>query len=240
MYTALILAGGLGTRLRSEVSDVPKPMAPINGRPFLEWLMDYWINQGVERFVLSVGYMSDIIQSHFGHKYRNCSVEYSVENAPLGTGGGVLKAVKGFEISEPFILLNGDTFFEVDLSLLLKKTENQKDNHIVFSLMKTTNTQRYMGVDYDIDQQKIDSLTPQSSDSYVYANGGVYLISPQVLQTYGWDEETPVSLEHEVFPFLFNKNADFSGISFNDARFIDIGVPEDYRRASKVICVGEI
>jgi len=88
VISALVLAGGLGTRLRSAVPDLPKPMAPINGRPFLEYLLDYWINQGVDRFVLSVGYRHEIITEHFGNKYKEAQIEYVIEKTLLGTGGG--------------------------------------------------------------------------------------------------------------------------------------------------------
>ena len=87
---AVILAGGLGTRLREVVSDVPKPMAPVNGRPFLEHQMDFYAAQGITHFVLSVGYLAEVITKHFGDTYRGCAIDYAVETTPLGTGGGLL------------------------------------------------------------------------------------------------------------------------------------------------------
>src|SRR5512135_2259083 len=92
--TAIILAGGLGTRLSGVVQDRPKPLAPINGRPFLEHQMDYWMAQGIRRFVLSVGFRREQIMQHFGTAYRGCVVEYAEEVVPLGTGGGLLMAEK--------------------------------------------------------------------------------------------------------------------------------------------------
>lgn len=85
---AIILAGGLGTRLRSVVSDVPKPMAVVGGRPFLSHLMDYWISQGVDGFILSVGYKAEVLQKYFGERYNGIPLFYVVEDRPLGTGGG--------------------------------------------------------------------------------------------------------------------------------------------------------
>lgn len=114
MITAIILAGGMGTRLRSAVPDLPKPMAPIHERPFLEHQMDYWIGQGVSRFIVSVGYMKEVIMDHFGASYRATPLTYAIEEEPLGTGGGLLLAAQG--LSETFLVLNGDTFFEVDLT----------------------------------------------------------------------------------------------------------------------------
>jgi D-glycero-alpha-D-manno-heptose 1-phosphate guanylyltransferase len=117
--SAIILAGGLGTRLRSAVPDLPKPMAPIAGRPFLAYQLDYWIRQGVDRFVLSVGYRHESIMAYFGAAYRGIAVDYSVEQTPLGTGGGLLLALERLDGGQrPFLLLNGDTYFEVDLATL--------------------------------------------------------------------------------------------------------------------------
>src|SRR5207237_2019404 len=90
---AVVLAGGLGTRLRAAVSDVPKPMAPVGGRPFLERLLDYWIGQGVRRAVLAVGYLHDMIRGHFGDEYRGCAIAYSIEEQPLGTGGALVQSL---------------------------------------------------------------------------------------------------------------------------------------------------
>src|SRR5215217_5792510 len=114
MPVAVILAGGFGTRLREAVPRVPKPMAPIAGRPFLEYQMDYWIEKGITEFILSVGYRSEAIMTHFGDRYKKSLLRYVVEHAPLGTGGGVLKAVDECRITAPFLLLNGDTYFEAD------------------------------------------------------------------------------------------------------------------------------
>ena len=114
---AVVLAGGLGTRLRAAVSDVPKPMAPVGGRPFLERLLDYWIGQGVRRAVLAVGYMYDTIRRHFGDEYRGCAIAYSIENHPLGTGGALIQALP--LVQDPtFLVLNGDTYFAVPLDAL--------------------------------------------------------------------------------------------------------------------------
>src|SRR5215471_11172514 len=102
MTLAVILAGGLGTRLRGTVPDVPKPMAPIRGRPFLEYQLDYWIGKGINRFVLSVGYRHEVIIDHFGASYRGAELSYAIEHTPLGTGGALLLAVEESAITTPF------------------------------------------------------------------------------------------------------------------------------------------
>src|SRR5205085_7892557 len=103
----VVLAGGLGTRLRSAVPDVPKPMAPIAGRPFLEYQLDYWIGKGIDRFVLSVGYRHELIIDHFKARYRGAHIAYAIESSPLGTGGGLLRAVNEARLDSPFLVLNG-------------------------------------------------------------------------------------------------------------------------------------
>ena len=110
MTEAIVLAGGLGSRLKAAVPDVPKPMAPINGRPFLEYLVDYWAGQGVDRFVLSVGYKREVIEEHFAVRHKGMEMDYAVENQPRGTGGGLLLALKHLRRSGTFLILNGDTF----------------------------------------------------------------------------------------------------------------------------------
>ncbi|WP_157844846.1 sugar phosphate nucleotidyltransferase [Methylocucumis oryzae] len=128
--TAIILAGGLGTRLRSVVSELPKPMASVSGRPFLEHLMDYWFAQGVTRFILSVGYQSDIITTHFGAHYRHARIDYAIESEPLGTGGGLFYALQ--EVDETVLVLNGDTFFSVALDELADFHKNHDSSWTFF------------------------------------------------------------------------------------------------------------
>src|SRR3989344_1539678 len=94
MTTAIVLAGGLGSRLKAVVPDVPKPMAPVNGRPFLEYLIDYWTGQGIDRFILSVGYKREIIGRHFASRHQGIAMDYAVEDRPRGTCGGLLLALK--------------------------------------------------------------------------------------------------------------------------------------------------
>ena len=114
---AVILAGGFGTRLQSVVADVPKPMAPVNGKPFLQYILDYCIKQGIERVVLSTGYKHEVIFSFFGTQYNTITIQYAHEQEPLGTGGGIQFALQKC-IDENVVVLNGDTFFDVDLQAL--------------------------------------------------------------------------------------------------------------------------
>lgn len=229
---AVILAGGMGTRLREAVPDLPKPMAPVNGRPFLEHQMDYWIAQGIRHFVLSVGYRHESISAHFGSAYRGVQVEYAVEQSPLGTGGGVLLAAGRLHGEGPFLLLNGDTYFEVELAAL-EEFHARHSADWTFSLFRTEDAQRYLGLSVDADG-RIRSLRADAGASPRLANGGVYLVEPEILRAYGWRSGDRLSLEEDMLPALFSRGAKLYGRE-SSRRFIDIGVPEDYRRSAGIL-----
>ena len=231
--TALILAGGMGTRLKSVISNVPKPMAPINGRPFLEIQLDYWISQGVDNFIISVGYKSEIIIEHFGYKYRNVNINYVIEDNPLGTGGAIIKSIKDFHITEPFMLLNGDTYFEISLINLLSFHQN-KGSQFTFSVFKSNNTERYMGLNLDHNMRLLPELYIENSNDEKYVNGGVYIINPEILNREKFENDKFYSLENDIFPVINKKEALIYACLFEN-KFIDIGVPEDYYLAQKIL-----
>lgn len=234
MTTAVILAGGLGTRLRNTVPDVPKPMASVAGRPFLEYQLDYWIGKGIGRFVLSVGYRHEAIIDHFGNRYKGTEILYVVERMPLGTGGGLLLAVKELCLTSPFLLLNGDTYFEADWTLMRKFSEDN-DADWCFSLFRTNEDGRYMGINVSPTGQ-ILSMKSGADGLGRLANGGAYWVRPQVLNEGGFEVGRKVSLEDEIFPTLLMAGRRFFGIEFSGT-FIDIGVPDDYHRASSLLAV---
>lgn len=230
MITAIILAGGMGTRLRSAVPDLPKPMAPISGRPFLEHQMDYWIAQGVNQFVVSVGYMKEVIMDHFGTSYRGTLLTYTIEDEPLGTGGGLLLAAQG--LNTPFLVLNGDTFFEVVLDELLG-FHAKHESEWTFSLFRANEVGRYMGMDVNPDGE-ILSLKSGTGAPGRLANGGVYLINPSVLHKTKFVPGHKLSLEDDLLPAFVAQGGKLYGLEFTGS-FIDIGVPDDYFRAAEVL-----
>lgn len=230
MTTAIILAGGMGTRLRSAVPDLPKPMAPINGRPFLEHQMDYWIGQGVSRFVVSVGYMKEVIIDHFGSSYRTTPLTYAIEDEPLGTGGGLLLAAQG--LNAPFLVLNGDTFFEIVLDELLG-FHAKHSSEWTFSLFQANEVGRYMGMDVKPDGE-IVSLKSGTGEPGRLANGGVYLVNPSVLAKTKFVPGHKLSLEDDLLPAFVTQGGKLYGLECSGS-FIDIGVPQDYFRAAEVL-----
>lgn len=234
MTTAIILAGGLGTRLRSAVPDLPKPMAPIGGRPFLACLLDYWIAQGVRRFVLSVGYRHQVIVDYFGNSYKGVGLDYVIEQTPLGTGGGLLLAAKKIGGDTPFLLLNGDTYFAAALKVLAEFSK-ANDADWCFSLFRTDEERRYMGMDVS-PFGKIASLRSGTGYPGRLANGGVYWVHPRALIGVGFSPGDKVSLEDDILPAAMIAGQRLFGIEFTGT-FIDIGVPDDYRRAPALLAV---
>ena len=230
---AIVLAGGLGTRLRSAVPNLPKPMAPIGGKPFLSYLLDFWVAQGVNRFVLSVGHKHEIISKEFGGRYKNAEVDYAVEKDPLGTGGGLLLSLKQLRSPEPFLVLNGDTFFEVNRADIANHHSAYGAN-MTLALVEVPENKRYSGV-LLTEEGWVRSLEKRSENSESnLANGGVYMMEPSLLSEHQNHPPKKYSLEDELLPDLLEKNKRIAGF-IAQGEFIDIGVPEDYSRAEGIL-----
>jgi len=232
LTSALVLAGGLGTRLRSAVPDLPKPMAPVSGRPFLEHLLDYWIHQQVKHFVISVGYQHELIMDHIGDNYKGVKIDYVIEEVPLGTGGGLLLGAQKIGSDKPFLVLNGDTYFAVNLEKLIAFSISQNTDWC-FSLFSAAEVGRYMDIDIS-PQGVITSLKLATAQAGRLANGGVYLVHPRALQQIAFFPGDKCSLEEDIFPAAFALGQRMMGIEFSGS-FIDIGVPADYHRASNLL-----
>ncbi len=230
---AIILAGGLGNRLRAAVPDLPKPMAPINGRPFLEYLLDYWAGQGVSRFVLSVGYKRDIIEEHFATRYKGIEVNYAVEDKPLGTGGGLLLALKHLRRTGPFLIMNGDTFFEVDLAPMCRYHQERRAE-LTIALREVEANSRYgsVGIDKEGKITTFDNLARTTDRALI--NGGVYLAEKSAFAGMASESNAPVSIEDQLYPRMLAEGRRMYGFP-SSGRFIDIGIPEDYQRAASVL-----
>lgn len=226
--TAIVLAGGLGARLRPVVSDVPKPMAPVKGRPFLEYLLEYWMSQGVQKFVLSVGYKREVIRDHFGSRFKDAVIEYVIENRPLGTGGGLLLALKARGGSDPLLVLNGDTMFEVGLAAL-RAEHDRSCAGMTLALHETADDGRFSAVDMT-DDGRITALHGRKAGAAShYVNGGVYVLVPGIFSNLPMPSDRTISLEDDLLPALIEQGTRVQGYP-SKGRFIDIGLPADYLR----------
>ena len=193
-------------------------MAPVQGRPFLERLLDYWIGQGVRRAILAVGYMHETIRRHFGEQYRDCAITYSIEHQPLGTGGALIQALPLVE-GKTFLVLNGDTYFAVPLAAL-REFHQQHGADASLSLFHSDNP-RYTGIALAADG-RITSFSGQGA-----ANGGVFVFDRTAVARLPAGAS---SLEKDLLPRV----GSVYGRVF-DVPFVDIGLPEDWRAAANII-----
>jgi len=221
----VILVGGQGTRLRSVIQDIPKPMADVNGKPFLEYLLHFLNAQGCNHAVLSVGYKHEIIKNYFGNQYLNLKIDYAIEEEPLGTGGGIKNSLD-FISQNDFFLLNGDSFFDVDL-MQLAEFHFIKKSAITLSVKEMHHVDRYGTL--NIENGKIFSFNEKQPIERGFINAGVYVVSKQVFE----DEQLTEKFSFEKDILEKNVNT-LSFYAFeSDGYFIDIGIPEDYRKAQK-------
>jgi len=231
-HTVVVLAGGLGTRLKDIVNDVPKPMAPIRGKPFLEYLLSYWISNGANHIILSVGYKNQKIKDYFGTAYNGVPVSYVIEDEPLGTGGALLRVLDENNINEAFFLVNGDTLFQIDVYRMLE-LHDRNNADMSLSLRNIENTDRYHTININDAGKVITIDPPNESAACGNINGGVYIISPELLQSWANTDNKNISLENQILPGLIKNHSVYGYI--DDGDFIDIGVPEDYQKAQSCL-----
>ena len=233
MKPILVLAGGFGSRLKSVVSDVPKPLAPVCGKPFLIYLIEHLVSQGAKEFVLLLHYEAKLIKSVVGEVFDEnnmdgVTITSIVEDRPLGTGGSIINAINTLNINEPFMVVNADTW----LGGGLKQVSLSSPNSI--AAVKVTDCSRYGGL--VVKGIKIERfLEKESSHNSGLINAGLYHLSPDIFTAFLG--KTIFSLEKDVFPSVA-ENEMFSAIQV-DADFIDIGVPEDYFRFCRWIESGK-
>lgn len=221
---AIVLAGGFGTRLRSVVSELPKPMAPVEDKPFLEYILKYLQKNGITRVILCVGYKWKSIQEYFGDKFDNIELVYSVEDEPLGTGGAIKKAMNQIN-SEQVYIINGDTLFDIDLKILALNHESK----LMLSLKSMKHFDRYGCVESD-ENDFLTAFTEKGYRENGNINGGIYLASKNIFDDYELNEN--FSFE-EFMQVNFAKLKIFVKVFEN--YFIDIGIPEDYEKAQSEI-----
>lgn len=223
---AVVLAGGFGTRLAHIIPDLPKPMAPVCGRPFLRYLLDHLQAQGVERVILAVGYQKEVIQDFFGKSYRGMEVLYSPEEAPLGTGGAIRQALALCR-EERVAVLNGDTYFDVQLSAL-EQVSLEYPGAVILAAKRMYDFSRYGGL--ALEGARVTAFREKAPCQEGLINGGVYLLAKTALEGF---PEAQFSMETDVLePFAAAGRVlavEQSGY------FIDIGIPEDYATAQETM-----
>jgi NDP-sugar pyrophosphorylase family protein len=229
---AVVLCGGLGTRLRASVPTLPKALAPVAGRPFLDYLLTGLATAGIRSVVLCAGYKGEMIEAEYGQNAEcSLSIQYSVESAPLGTAGAVRLAASAIS-SNPFLLLNGDSLVEADYQRLIK-THVSSGAKATLTLVRVAQPERYGSVvlkanaEIDAFIEKCSLPESRANSAGHFINAGVYALDREILHEIP-SAPPPVSLERDVLPKLLGRGL-FGFVT--EGFFIDIGVPEDYARA---------
>jgi len=225
---AIILAGGLGTRLKNVSKRMPKSMALIQGKPFLEYQMDLLIAKGVKSFILSIGYKSEQIQEHFKDLYKNCSVQYAIEKELLGTGGAIKNAMR-FTKSENVVVANGDSLVVTNLQKQLQfHIENNAD--VTLALKRMKNFERYGTVNLDEHSRIINFIEKQPISKGII-NAGLYIFNVKSFVEREWSQK--FSVEKDYFEASV-KESKMLGFLMN-GYFLDIGIPSDFQKAQTEI-----
>jgi len=222
---AIVLVGGLGTRLARISGGLPKAMVPVAGRPFLEFVLDALVEAGCTRIVLAVSFLREAIIEHFGGAYRGVSLEYSIEEVPMGTGGAIRDALR-LTRDDNALVLNGDTLFRVNIGELAARHLRSAAD-ITVALRRVADTARYGAVELD-GQGCIRAFHEKGRSGSGLVNGGVYVVSSKVVRrcvaSIG-----PSSFERDV---LGHGDGELRILGVpSDGYFIDIGVPDDLIRA---------
>jgi NDP-sugar pyrophosphorylase family protein len=228
---AIVLAGGFGTRIKHLLGDLPKPMAPVNGRPFLEWVVRFLAAQKIRRVVLSTGYRAELIEKYFqSQPVRGVQVSCVPETTPLGTAGGFLNALHQSQInSSAWFLLNGDTLAFVNLADALHALEDPATAGVIFG-REVPDTTRYGSLVTDPAGRLAGFAEKRPGRGLI--STGVYLFRQSLVEQFS--PRVPLSLEQEVFPTLTAAGVSLKVLPMN-APFLDIGTPDTLREADLFI-----
>lgn len=237
---AILLCGGLGTRLRSVVSDRPKPMADIAGKPFLHYLVRMLSEKGVERFVFALGYMGEQIEAYFQDvREYGISIVYSYEESPLGTGGAIRNALSKMQ-EEDVLILNADTYFDMDYRSLFQE-QSRKCADMTIASREIEDVSRYGAILKDTDGRILRWNEKQSGSGETAPrrgeiNGGIYVMKRSLIEKIPAGKQ---SLENDCIPVWLSHSINIHALR-SDGYFMDIGVPEDYRRFQEDVQSGKI
>jgi D-glycero-alpha-D-manno-heptose 1-phosphate guanylyltransferase len=231
---AILLAGGLGTRLRSAVPELPKCLAPVRGRPFIAYVTDYFRQQGIERFIFALGYKSDHFDDFFRSEFPNGGYAVSLEKVPLGTGGAIRQAC-GLSIEKTVLILNGDTFFRIGLKALSDFHEEKRAD-CSLCLRPMTDFDRFGVVELD-DEARVSRFREKQYYQAGLINGGVYALDRATFFQEKWPPVFSFEKDYLEKPTSGGQDCPIAGRRLfglvQPAYFIDIGIPDDYRRVQE-------
>jgi D-glycero-alpha-D-manno-heptose 1-phosphate guanylyltransferase len=221
---AIILAGGFGTRLRGAIGELPKPMAPVAGRPFLEWQLDALARRGIRRVILSVGFRREAIEAHFGASYGGMEVVYAKETEPLGTGGAICAALRLVRGETAFVL-NGDTLIRAPM----RQMDARRDCRLCLLVARVEDASRFGTV--AVEGGLVRAFLEKGAAGPGLVNSGVYRVERGLLEGMGLPEK--FSFERDFMEASVGK-FDIAAV-VTDEPFIDIGIPESLAEADSVV-----
>jgi D-glycero-alpha-D-manno-heptose 1-phosphate guanylyltransferase len=229
--SAVVLAGGFGRRIQHLLPDLPKPMAPVNGRPFLEWVVRYLAAQKISRVILSTGHLADTIEKHFqSQPVKNVRVSCVPETKPLGTAGGFLNAIRGAtEKPAAWLVLNGDSLAPAPLAQMFQSLDESKVEGAILGV-RVADASRFGTILQNADGA-LTGFNEKKPGAGVI-NAGVYLFRASAIDSF--PDKTPLSFETEVFPALIAGKIRLK-VCVTDAPFLDIGTPESLPLAEEFI-----
>jgi len=229
--TAVVLAGGFGRRIQHLLPDIPKPMAPVNGRPFLEWVVRYLAAQKIRRVILSTGHLAETIENHFqSPSVKNVRVSCVPETRPLGTAGGFLNAIRETtEQPSAWLVLNGDSLAPAPLAQMLQMLDEAEVEGAILGV-RVADASRFGTIlqNADGDLTGFNEKKPGAG----VINAGVYLFRASTIDSF--PDKTPLSFETEVFPALIASGVRLK-VRVTDVPFLDIGTPESLPLAEEFI-----
>jgi D-glycero-alpha-D-manno-heptose 1-phosphate guanylyltransferase len=229
--TAVVLAGGFGTRIRHLLGDLPKPMAPVNGRPFVEWIVRYLAAQKIRNVILSTGHLAEMVDKHFAPQpVKNVCVTCAPENSPLGTGGGFLNAARhAKKRPAAWLVLNGDSLALASLGQFFASLDEPDTAGAILGV-PVFDASRFGTVSLNAagDLSGFNEKRPGAG----IINAGIYLFRDRTIENF--PQKSPLSFETDVFPALIRDGTRLKAV-VSDAPFLDIGTPESLLQAEDFI-----
>jgi len=226
---AVVMAGGLGTRLGVLTAECPKPMLDVGGRPFLSYLLDFLVFSGIVHVILAVSYKHETIIDFFGENYRGAQIDYYISNPPMGTGADLIAALE-MACDDEVAVLNGDTLFDVNLRDLFN-FHIDVSGMVTLALRTMFNTDRYGLVEMDVSSKRIVGFREKAHFDKGLINGGVYVVSRSALLSVA--PHGSFSFEHDFLEKYYGLYPFYGFV--HDGFFIDIGIPEDYEKAQTLV-----
>lgn len=229
--TAVVLAGGFGRRIQNLLPNIPKPMAPVNGKPFLEWVARYLAAENIRRVILSTGHLGDVVEKHFrSQPVKDVHVRCVHESSPLGTAGGFLNAIRGAKENSPaWLVMNGDSLAPIPLEQLFKLLDESGAAGAILGV-RVADASRF-GTVLQNERGDLAGFNEKQPGAGTI-NAGVYLFRSSAVDKF--PAKTPLSFETDVFPELIAQGVRLK-VCVTNAPFLDIGTPDSLPLAEDFI-----